>query len=262
MAKKIWTWIINHRDIVYIGLIVIGFLFFLNQCNSSSNLNSEVNRLQNNISALTDTLTQYKDENGKIIAEKHAYQLTQQELRDSVDLLKTKNREYLTYINATVGIRDTLEIPTYIERIVDNTTTYTDAGTIKLNQSDTFGKSSRNLSLEIPYTFDTQLNTGNANVNLSQNIYVESMIERDTKTGETYVRLTSDYPNMTFNSGMGVVVTNANAYDKSLRKTKGIGIGIGPSVGVSYDIINQKIVPTVGVSVTLGFTYTPKWAQW
>ena len=33
-------------------------------------------------------------------------------------------------------------------------------------------------------------------------------------------------------------------------------------VGIGYDLTNKKIVPTIGVSVTIGFTWTPKWTQW
>ena len=273
MFKKIWDNIIKYRDAIYIFIVFIVSLFLISQCNKNDSLNKEVNRLNNNIYALTDTLTQYVDENGRHIAEKHAFQLTEKELRDSVELLKIKNREYLTYINTNIGIRDTIEVPTYIDRVeyVDRyfssiDTIYneniTDKGYIRFDKSETFGKSSRSLYVSIPYYCDSLLHTGNANVDLTQNIYVESMIDRDTKTGETFVRLISDYPNLTFNSGMGVVVTNSNSYEKSMRKTRGVGLAIGPSFNVGYDWMNKRVVPTVGVSVTLGFTWTPKWLQW
>lgn len=262
MFKKIWNFLTTKRDILYIiGIIVIS-LILINQCDRNNVLNNEVQRLENNIYAITDTLTQYKDKNNKIIAEKHAFQLSENELRDSVNLLKIKNREYLAYINTNIGIRDTLKILTYIERPSEiDTTHYIDQGIIKFNKSDVFEKSSRDISVSIPYTFDTELKTGNADIDIYHNIFVESMLERDTKTRETYVRLISDYP-VTFNSGMGVVVTNSKSYEKSIRKTKGIGIGIGPSVGLGYDMLNKKLVPTVGFNITLGFTYTPKWTQW
>lgn len=268
--SKILNFLSKYRDVVYIVLIILFFWLFLGQCNRNTGLKQEVNRLNNNICAMTDTLTQYVDENGRHIAEKHAYQLTEKELRDSVELLKIKNREYLTYINTHIGVRDTIEVPTYIDRVeyVDrffsstDTINAIDKGTIRFDKSDTFGKSSRSLTVTIPYYCDSLLHTGNASVDMYHDIYVESMIERDTKTGETYVRLISDYPHLSFNSGMGVVVTNSNSYEKSMRKTRGIGLAIGPSFNVGYDWMNKKVVPTVGISFTLGFTYTPKWAQW
>lgn len=261
--KTGWEYLTKYKHLFYITIIVILSLLLANQCSRNSSLSSEVARLENNIYAITDTLTQYQDENGRIIAEKHAFQLTEQELRDSVELLKIKNREYLAYINTTINLKDTIEIPTYIDRIIQvDSTQYADAGIIRFDKFDMFGKSSREVHVSIPYNYTTYLNTGSADIDITHDIYVESMIERDTKTGETYVRLISDYPALTFNQGMGVLVTNSSSYEKSIRKNKGVGIAVGPSLGMSYDLINRKFVPTVGVSVTLGLTFTPKWLQW
>lgn len=260
ILKMFWKKITSKRDYIYIFIISIFSLLMIHQCNNNESLNKEVNRLENNIYAITDTLTQYQDENGKIIAEKHAFQLTEKELRDSVNLLKIKNREYITYINTHIGIKDTVEIPTYISRT--DTIYYADKGFIKFDKYDIFGKSSRELHVSIPYYYDDKLYTDNANVSMKHDIFVESMIERNTKTGETFVRLMSDYPNLTFNSGMGVFVSNSKSYEKEIRKTKGIGFSVGPNVGLSYDMVNQKIVPTIGFGVTIGFNYTPKWTQW
>lgn len=264
VLMKIWTFLTSKRDYMYILIIILISLLLFNQCEKNSQISKNVSVLRNNISAITDTLKQYKDENGRIIAEKHAFQLTEKELRDSVNLLKTKNREYVSYINTLVHVRDTIKIPTYIDRdiYIDTTKTYMDKGIIKFDKYDVFGKSNRELHVQIPYVFNSNLVTGDANVDISNNIFVESTIERDTRTGETYVRLMSDYPNLTFNSGMGVVVINSKSYEKSIRKTHGIGLGIGPSIGMGYDFVNNKIVPTVGISLTIGFTWTPKWAQW
>lgn len=262
MFYEILNFLKSKRDIIYIVGIVIISLFLYNQCDRNTILDKEVHRLENNIYAITDTLTQYKDDNGRIIAEKHALILTQEELEKNIDLLKTKNKEYIAYINSQISIVDTINVPTFIERPFEvDTTYYADQGIIQINKSDIFGKSNRELSVSIPYTFDKKLNTGYADINLSQNIFVESILERDKKTGETYVKLISDYP-VSFNSGMGVIVSNLPSYEKTLRKTKGIGIGIGPSIGMNYDLVNKKIIPTVGVNLTIGFTYTPKFLQW
>ena len=47
-----------------------------------------------------------------------------------------------------------------------------------------------------------------------------------------------------------------------MRKSNGIGLAIGPNFSLSYDFINQKFVPTVGLGITIGYTYTPKLFQW
>lgn len=251
----------NRFNIFCILLSILLGILFIKQCNNNNDLKNEITRQHNNILAITDSLTQYKDELGRNVAEKHAFQLTQEELRDSIGLLKKKNTDYISYIKTHIGINDTIYEKTYIDRTLRDTV-YLDNGTITMIKNDTFGKSSREVSLMIPYYVDSLLHTGDANIELNQNIFVESWLEKNSKTGESMVYLRSDYPNMTFNSGMGIVATTTPSYDKSMRKTKGIGINVGPQIGASYDFINKRIVPTVGIGVSIGLNYTPKWLQW
>lgn len=252
----------KYRDVLLIGVIIILGLVISGQCSRIKNLNNEIDRQENNRIAMTEELTNYKDELGRANAEKHAYQLTQAELRDSVGLLKKKNREYLAYIGAHMGIKDTVTVETTIIKEVTVNTNIED-GTIKFAKADVFGKSSRDFSVNIPYGVkDNQLSTGNATMTLNQNIYVEGWLERNKKSNETYVHLRTDYPNVQFNSGLGIVAQQDKAYERSMRKNCGIGIAVGPSAGLGYDFKQQKIVPNVGVSVTVGFTYTPKLLQW
>lgn len=259
--KKIFDFIKKYSSYILLGIVAILVLSLINQCNNSSDLKKEINRQHNNILAMTDSLTQYKDKLGRTIAEKHAYQLTQEELRDSLGFEKKKHVDVISYVNTTVGITDTIYQKTYIDRTVRDTV-YLDNGTIRLNTADNFGKSSRQLSLELPYYVDSLLHTGDAKIDLRQNIFVESWLEKNAKTGETMVFLRSDYPNMTFNSGMGIVATTTPKYDKSMRKTKGIGISVGPQVGLSYDLKRKQLAPTIGIGVGVGLNYTPKWLQW
>lgn len=251
----------NRFNIITIVVSLILCLLLIKQCNTNNGLRNEIIRQHNNILAITDSLNQYKDELGRTVAEKHAFQLTQEELRDSVGLLKKKNTDYISYIKTHIGTNDTIYEKTYIDRTLRDTV-YLDNGVITMTKNDTFGKSSRKVSLMIPYYVDSLLHTGNANIELEQNIFVESWLEKNTKTGESMVYLRSDYPNMTFNSGMGIIATTTPNYDRSMRKTKGIGINVGPQLGISYDLVNKRIVPTVGVGVGIGFNITPKRLQW
>lgn len=264
--NKIWSYIksIDKTKLTYgilTAIIIVLGCLLLNQCNKNSTLNDEIKRQHNNILAITDTLKNCKDELGRSIAEKHAYQLTQEELRDTLNFEKKKNTDIISYTNATLAVRDTIYQTTYIDRTTRDTL-YLDNGNILVEKSDTFGKSSRDIKIDIPYIVDSQLHTKDATINLSQNIFVESWLERNSKTKETMVYLRSDYPNITFNSGMGIVSTTSPSYEKSFRKTKGIGINVGPQVGISYDMSNKKIVPTIGIGVGIGFHYTPKILQW
>ena len=258
--KKVFGFAKKYRDLLYIAAIVVFGIIVSSQCSKIDGLNRELDRQENNITAMTEQLTNYEDELGRANAEKHAYQLTQQELRDSIGLLKQKNKEYLTYINTNMNIKDTVTVPTIIIKEVD---AQIEGGSIKIAKDDVFGKSWRSFSVNIPYNVnENKLCTGDATFALDQNIFVEGWLERNVKTKETYVHLRTDYPGVTFNSGIGIVAESGKAYERSMRKTFGLGLAVGPNFSMSYDLINQKFVPTVGVGVTIGFTYTPKLLQW
>ena len=250
----------KYRDLIYISIIIIFGFIFSSQCSRIDNLNHEIDKQENNRIALTEQIVNYKDELGRANAEKHAYQLTQEVLRDSIGFLKQKNSEYVSYINTNMNIKDTVILETIIVKEVD---AQVESGTSKLEKSNMFGKSSRSLSVNIPYNVnENKLCTGDIVFTLDQNIFVEGWLERNTKTKETYIHLRSDYPGLVFNSGLGIIAEPSKKYDRSMRKSNGIGLAIGPNFSLSYDFINQKFVPTVGLGITIGYTYTPKLLQW
>ena len=250
----------KYKDLIYISIIIIFGIIFSGQCSRIDNLNYEIDRQENNRIALTEQIVNYKDELGRANAEKHTYQLTQEELRDSIKFLKQKNKEYISYINTNMNIKDTVTIETVIVREID---AQVEGGSIKLSKSNVFGKSSCSFSVNIPYNVnENKLFTGDATFALDQNIFVEGWLERNTKTNETYIHLRSDYPGLVFNSGLGIVAEPSKKYDRSMRKSNGIGLAIGPNFSFSYDFINQRFVPTVGLGITIGYTYTPKLLQW
>ena len=257
--KKIFDFIVKIKDFILIGIVVILVFIGAQQCNKAHRAEDEIKRLENNELALNDTIKCYTDINGNLVAEKRALQLSQDELIEEVNLLKKKNREYIAYINSNINIKDTVRVPVVVE-IHD--TIGAANGVIKSFKEDTFGKSYRKIGVEIPFTIDDRLNVGDAEFSVSQDIFIEGALERDIKTGETFMMIRTDYPGVMFNSGTGVVVSNSKEYDRSMRKSQGIGICIGPSVGLGYDMINKNMSPTVGISITVGWTYTPKAFQW
>ena len=248
----------KYKDLIYIAIIIALCIIISGQCSRIDKLDNQIDKQKNNEKALTEQLVSYKDELGRINAEKHAYQLTQEELRDSIGLLKKKNREYLSYINSSMGIKDTLKIETII--IKENNI---DDGIISFSQKNRFGKSSRTISGKIPYEINNnKINSGKADISIEQNIFIEGWLERNAKSNETYIHLRSDYPGLVFNSGMGVIAENGRSYERTMRKKNGIGIAVGPNIGLNYDFSSQKLIPTIGVGVTIGYTYTPRLLQW
>jgi hypothetical protein len=243
--------------------LIVSF-FLISQCKSNNELEREVDILTNNTYALTDSLYHYHDELGNTIAEKHALQLTQEEMERTIGELKKKNMEYVAYIDANINLKDTVYVETVIKEVVVDTTKKIETGTIHLEKTDKFKKSQRFISANIPYTatYPSNLSIEEATITMVQDLYVEGTIVRNNKTKETMFYLKSDYPGVIFNSGKGIVATNGKQYDVEARRSNGIGLAIGPSIGAFYDSPTQSLKPAFGISITIGYTYTPRRFQW
>lgn len=262
--SKALDFIVKIKDILWVVLVLIVSFSLISQCKSNNELEREVDILTNNTYALTDSLHQYQDELGNVIAEKHALQLTQEEMERTLGELKKKNMEYVAYIDANINLKDTVYVETVIKEVVVDTTKKIETGTIHLEKTDKFKKSQRFISANIPYTatYPSNLSIEEATITMAQDLYVEGTIVRNNKTKETMFYLKSDYPGVIFNSGKGIVATNGKQYDVEARRSNGIGLAIGPSLGVFYDNPTQSLKPAFGVTLTIGYTYTPRRFQW
>lgn len=262
--SKALDFIIKIKDVLWVALVLIIAFSLISQCKSNNELEREVDMLTNNTYALTDSLHQYQDELGNVIAEKHALQLTQEQMEQTIGELKKKNMEYVAYIDANINLKDTVYIETVIKEVVVDTTKKIETGLIHLAKTNTFNKSKRYISANIPYstTYPSNLTIDEAVFILDQDIYVEGILARNNKTKETMLYLKTDYPGVVFNSGKGIVATNGKQYEVDARRSHGIGLAIGPSLGVFYDNPTQSLKPAFGISITIGYTYTPRRFQW
>lgn len=253
------------KDILWFVIVVVISIFLISKCKSNNELEKEIDVLNNNAYALTDSIHHYHDKLGNIIAEKHALLLTQEQMEQTIGELKQKNVEYISYINTVIGLKDTIYIEKIIYKdVVVDTVLNIERGIISLEKNDIFNKSKRYISANIPYTlsYPSKLNINDATFILEQDIFVESFITRNNKTNETMFYLKTDYPGITFNSGNGIVATNSEQYDREMRKRNGVGLSIGPSFGLYYDSPTQSLKPAFGLSATIGYTLTPKLFQW
>ena len=263
--SKALDFIIKIKDILWVVLVLIVSLSLISQCKSNNEMEREIDMLTNNTYALTDSLHYYQDELGNVIAEKHALQLTQEQMEQTIGELKKKNTEYIAYINTNISLRDTVYIENVVYKdVIVDTTKKIEEGIIHLEKTETFKNSQRYLAANIPYTatYPSNLDIKEATFILSQDLFVEATITRNNKTKETMFYLKSDYPGVIFNSGNAIVATNGKQYDREMRKRNGIGLAIGPSFGVYYDTPSNSLKPAFGLSLTIGYTYTPKILQW
>ena len=248
--SKALDFIVKIKDILWLVLVLIVSFSLISQCKSNNELEREVDILTNNTYALTDSLHQYQDELGNVIAEKHALQLTQEEMERTIGELKQKNTEYVAYINTSISLKDTVYVETVIKEVVVDTTKKIEAGTIYFEKTDKYKNSQRFISVDIPYTasYPSNLAIKEARITMAQDLFVEGTIVRNNKTKETMFYLQSDYPGVIFNSGNAIVPTNGKQYDREMRKRNGIGLAIGPSFGVYYDNPSNSLKPAFGLS--------------
>jgi hypothetical protein len=263
--SKALDFIIKIKDILWVVLVLIISFSLMSQCKSNNELEREVDILTNNTYALTDSLHHYYDELGNVVAEKHALQLTQEQMEQTIGELRQKNTEYIAHINSSISLKDTVYVEKIVYKdIIIDTTSKTETGTIHFEKTDKFKKSQRFISADIPYTatYPSNLAIKEATITMAQDLYVEGTIVRNNKTKETMFYIKSDYPGVVFNSGNAIVATNGKQYDVEMRRSHGIGLAVGPSIGVYYDNPTQSLKPAFGLSLTIGYTYTPRRFQW
>ena len=208
--SKAFDFIVKIKDIIWFVIVIIISIFLMSQCSSKNKLENEVDILKNNTYALSDSLLQYQDKLGNTIAEKHALQLTQEEMEKTIGELKKKNTEYVSYISTNLNLKDTVYVEKVVYKdVVIDTINNTESGTIFLEKNDQFNKSNRYISASIPYksNYPSNLVVGDGKFVVNQNIFVEGIITRNNKTKETMFQLKTDYPGVTFNSGNAIVAT-------------------------------------------------------
>lgn len=259
---KVWEVFSFLGENIKFILVVIALILtmcLVKQCNNYQLEKSERERLENNIAALNDTLKNY-NKNGLNYAEMRALRLRVNELADSLKLEKGKTP--VTIINYNTSINDTIYLESKpVHDTVFINSIYTDKGVVVSEKNETFGKSNRYINVKTPYTIDKNtgvLLTDTSTVVVRQNIWMESTLYKDKKNN-TYIRLTTDYPSVVFNNGLGVLVENGKEYSYKERKSFGVGLGVQVGYGFVFPNGNVKISPYVGIGV--GLQWNPKFLQ-
>lgn len=259
--KKAFEFISNNlKWILLTACVTMAFVTF-RQCKSTQEYKSEKTRLENNLLAANDTLKNYRD-NGWNIATMRALQLRADELADSLKL--ERGKAPVTIIKYVTAVNDTFTVPTIVihdTAYLNTEYPWSDKGVIVSSEKSVFGKSWRETSITTPYYVDCEsglLNAdGESEVIVNQNIWVESDLYRDKK-GYTYLRLKTDYPSCTFNSGTAILVSDDN-YEYKSRKQFGLGLGIQVGYGAAFTNAGVKMSPYVGVGLSLN--WTPRFLQ-
>ena len=238
-----FTFITKNTRFVLVVVIAILFFLLMKQCEAVNQAEGETQRIINNQIALNDTIKNYKDKYGNVVGEIRGLTLTLDEVRKELEFEKKKPP--VTIIKwKTIIVEKEVEVPVKIND-----------STITVQSDKEWGKSSRSLKVEVPYSVkENKLTVGNADIELKQNIWLTASLFKDTKTKEVFVQLKTDYPNVQFNEAKGILVKEegGNLFNPTKVKTMGLGLHIG------LGLTTGGVSPYVGV----GLNYTPKFLQW
>lgn len=229
MLTKIADWIksLNVRDFIFTGVIILlcgCLLFSVNKC---SNID---NRYQNNIKALTDTISYYESKTGSLIATKTAYESDIKELKDvnvklyqDLEDMKIKNKTEVA-INFSGEIVN--ENPDTIF-IVKQDTIYKG-----FNHGFDFSNNWRELSGVVTYKPDSlQLRFDKDIIKFDYTIAMD-------KNNQIYIK--SENPYVRFNEMTGFTLPK--------QRTKRWGLSI--TVGYGCDIQHNKFGPTLSLGIS------------
>lgn len=259
ILNNIWK-VINSRIFPYIVVIILAVLY-LRGCGNLERERIESDRRLGNYLALQDTIRIISKKNEGILVEKSALEKTKKELKKENSELYTelqfeKNKPPKVIIRTVISYRDT----TIIIKSSDNFNTEDSTGTLEFDYSPEFpGNNSFSLTGEVGYKLnliDTlkPIKFGDYKLDIAQTIDIRTGLYRDPEDKRTYIRLFTDYPNLTIDDIQAIDVTDAESRKalRAARKEFGIGFSVGYGFGS-----NGSAGPYIGV----GLNYTPRFLQ-
>lgn len=259
MISDIFKVLTDSKTVRTALVLTIVFLIFLlmQQCGKTRSAKEDIIRLKNNGKALQDTVRNYKDKWGNSVGEILGLKLTLKELSDS--LKYEKKRPPITIIEVRTEIVEKIkEVPVYIRDTLIIQDTLKFESELCIAESDTFGKSSRSISVGVPFSVKNSLRFGKANIEIKQNIWLSASMLQDKKTKEVFVQVKTDYPNATFNNLKGILIDQSSKEFKGLKNSHKKSFGLGINLGMGYMPLTNSFGPYLGI----GISYNPKFLQW
>ena len=230
------NWFINNWKSI-IAWVLVGILIILLSCSirTCQNKNSQYN---NNIKALTDTITYYQSQMGALVASKTAFESNIEELK----LVNSKLYQELEDMKLKKGKVDNA---VHVEGNID----FGKNDTIYLVQYDTINGEIDKSSFKQKFDFSNQWRELEGSVAVANDsmkvsidkdkIFFDYTVAMDNNN-KIYIKSNNPYVQYTELSGFTV--------PKEKRKH----FSIGPSVGVGYGVFNRKPDLFLGITFTWG----------
>lgn len=215
------------KDIIYIAVIIV-LCFALTV--SVKSCKSYKHNLSQNIEALSDTVHYYKSKSKSLVAEKKALTGSFKDVKEVDKVLYNEVKDMKiksSDVSAAAHI----------------------SGEIDLGKNDTVFKVTHDTiykGFSKDFDFSNKYRSLSGNVNYHKDS-LKISFSKDIVNFDYTVAVTKDSK---------IAVKSNNPYIKykeisgfTLPKKKQKRWGIGPYAGVSYDFVNSKIVPTVGIGI-------------
>lgn len=223
--------ILKYKSSLILGLCLVISLACL-ALSITHNYNAN-RKYQNNVDALTDTISVYKAKNGNLVAEKTILEGSisdlkklNEDLYDEIKNLKLKKPDNIVYVE------------TQVVNEVHDTTWMVKPLELYFKQDFDFSNQFRTLNGFIEYqNQNLKLSILNDIVNVNYTLAV--------KDNKVYV--TSNNPYVRYNEIQGFTLQ---------QKKPKWGIAVGPSINGGWDPINKKPTISIGGSIVFGYLIT------
>ena len=218
---------LTPRDFIYAVVI----LFLMGICVTSIQKCSDNEaKYRNNIEALTDSVTYYRAKDGNMVAMKTAFTAEANELKqlnkELYDKIKGLNVKPSTITNTVYLKGETEFLPQDTAYVVHH-----DTIAKGVDKKFNFNNEWRDLEGNVSYHDDT------LGVHITKDLVRFDYTVAMDKNNKIYIK--SDNPYVTVNEIEGF----------QIPKKKQKHWGVGPNVSMSWDPINKKFVPTIGIGV-------------
>lgn len=224
---------IRLKDVIYFIIIL---LLFGALTTSMQKCHDNEGQYEANIRALTDTISYYKAKDGDIVAVKSAFSARADELKilnkELYDKIKSLDVKPKTITNTVYMQGETEFLPQDTAWVVkhDTLTQIINNGGA-LYKDFAFNNEWRDLEGYMKYKQDT------LGINITKDVVRFDYTVAMDKNNKIYIKSSNPYVKYNEISGF------------QLPQQKQKKWGIGPQVGVSYDPIHNKIVPTIGIGL-------------
>lgn len=255
--KSAFSWIVDPKNRTIILAIVIGLLTFyiFTQRDNIKELRAQNNIHQNNISALSDSLTSYHNQNniqifeiGALVANLKDLRKLNSSLANTVDSLEnnptTITETEIQVERDTVFVNDFNWIYSEEKDLFKINWNFTDSGNWGSRSIKGYNQFSiRNDSTIVPY-----------NQVLTKDSFVMNVVTgfRETDDGKLKTYATTSFPNATFNSVESAVLDPSKFSQNSSNQSPNRW-GIGLQAGYGLNVLEMKSSPYIGGGISYNF---------